>query len=532
MFKGNYVNHLQGRIADLENYSHRLERDNDEVHEEASRNFNRFKNEERLRLEVEKQLQDIRTDFKLLKVKNNHLQNLMAEHNALLEEVKKQRSELKSERQKVRKLEKQLNRRSGKEGYFGLATPSALKINKKNSKEKLKAKKGGGVIGHPGHGRQSFSIEEADHVSMLDAEPPACTCGDHAKWVPGDIREHCVIEYIPARQEKHFYLKTEFTCTGCGNRSAVPTPGVVTGGLYANSVVAHVMTEHYLHGLTAGSVSRRENVKEGCFFKMASRCAKLLKPTYDKMLEYLKSCFLIHADESGWRNDGSKAYTWIFTNPEIAVFLYRDSRGSKEPKSIFGEDELNINFVTDRYKGYDFLKVCRQYCYTHLLRDLKTLEMDFPDEPEVAAFVIEMKPLLKDAIAMCKSKSPLDEYRKKATSIKDKIMEAAEREANHPGIQHFQNIFREHPERCFQWVKSPDIPAENNFAERGLRPGVIARKISFGSQSDQGMKNREVLMTFLHTARIRGLEPAKILEKALNLLGLNPQADIFPLLGF
>jgi len=129
-------------------------------------------------------------------------------------------------------------------------------------------------------------------------------------------------------------------------------------------------------------------------------------------------------------------------------------------------------------------------------------------------------------------KSPLPEYRRTAEAIKDKIMTACNREANHPGIQHFQNIFREHPGRCFQWLKSPNIPAENNFAERGLRPAVIARKISFGSQSDRGMQTSEILMTFLYTARTRGLDPADTLEQALNFLCRNPTADILPLIGF
>lgn len=73
--------------------------------------------------------------------------------------------------------------------------------------------------------------------------------------------------------------------------------------------------------------------------------------------------------------------------------------------------------------------------------------------------------------------------------------------------------FREHRERLFQWTKSPGIPAKNNFAERGLRPTVIARKISIGSQSDHGMEMRVIMMAFLHTVRIRGLNPKETLEK-------------------
>ena len=190
-----------------------------------------------------------------------------------------------------------------------------------------------------------------------------------------------------------------------------------------------------------------------------------------------------------------------------------------------------MNLITDRYRGYDPLKLNRQYCYTHLLRDLKTLEKDFPDEPEIAAFTAELKPLLKEAISMYRKTAELADYVTAATAIKDKIIGACMRDANHPGVQNFQNIFREHPDRVFQWVKSPEIPAENNFAERGLRPSVIARKISFGSQSSRGMWIREILMTFLYTARIRGLDPGATLGKVLNLLCRDPSSDISTLLG-
>ena len=42
--------------------------------------------------------------------------------------------------------------------------------------------------------------------------------------------------------------------------------------------------------------------------------------------------------------------------------------------------------------------------------------------------------------------------------------------AAHPGIQHIQDIFRENRKRLYRWTLDPRIPAENNRAERELRP--------------------------------------------------------------
>jgi len=531
MFKQSYGIWAKKRIAELEHHRDTLCDQVAVSQAAAAEAFNRFKIEERRRLKAEAQLPALRNEMALLQAENRRLQNRTAEHAALLEELEKSRTALKWERRKVRRLEKQLNRRTGKEGYFGLATPSALKINKPEATPENRAKKGGAEVGHPGHGRTDFSITDADRVTVLDGTPPRCSCGGD-EWHEGEVKEHCVIERIPARTIKHFYLKTEFACAVCDRRVTLRTPGVVPGGLDGNSLVAHLLTEHYLHGLTAGNVCRREDLNEGTFFKMAARSAVMLTPAYEWLLRYLRTCDIVHADETGWRNDGDKAYGWIFTNPELVVFRFRDTRAGTVPGEIFGADPLDVHFITDRYKGYDRLKVNRQYCYVHLLRELVSLEKDEPDDPEIAAFAAAMKPLLKAAIAMHKSPLPPLDYEAKANAIKEQILAVAEREANHPGIQKFQDIFRRHPERCFQWVKSPDIPAENNFAERGIRPTVIARKISFGSQSDQGMRTRETLMTILHTARIRSHDPGTILEKALNLLCRDPNADILPLLGF
>ncbi|MHC4397512.1 MAG: IS66 family transposase [Planctomycetota bacterium] len=59
-------------------------------------------------------------------------------------------------------------------------------------------------------------------------------------------------------------------------------------------------------------------------------------------------------------------------------------------------------------------------------------------------------------------------------------------QAGHPAIQKIQDIFREKADRLYHWAGDRIIPADNNLAERELRPLVIAVKISFGSQSDAG----------------------------------------------
>jgi len=69
-----------------------------------------------------------------------------------------------------------------------------------------------------------------------------------------------------------------------------------------------------------------------------------------------------------------------------------------------------------------------------------------------------------------------------------------------------------------------------NCRERELRPTVIVRKVSFGSQSEEGAKTREVLMSRLHTLEKRRLQAEQHVKSVLGQLAVNPKQDPVPLL--
>ena len=68
-------------------------------------------------------------------------------------------------------------------------------------------------------------------------------------------------------------------------------------------------------------------------------------------------------------------------------------------------------------------------------------------------------------------------YYDEAKRIKNEILKMINAQAKDPGLQKYQDIFRRHPERIFQWAENRSVPAENNMYERGVRRTVIARKV-------------------------------------------------------
>ena len=67
----------------------------------------------------------------------------------------------------------------------------------------------------------------------------------------------------------------------------------------------------------------------------------------------------------------------------------------------------------------------------------------------------------------------------------------------------------------FVFVQYPEVPSENNPAERAIRPLVITRKVCGGTRSAQGSNTKMVLMSLLHTAQLRGMDPIAAIEGML-----------------
>jgi len=490
---------------------------------------NRYAKEKRLREYAEEELKRVQEENSELRAKAVLWESNGRDLHAELEKMKELSERYKGALKRIKDLEKKLNIRKGTEDPYGINTPSSKKVNKPNSSIENRAKRGGAKKGHKGAGRKDFTLQEADIVRRNDG-PPEQHCCDTPSLRQTGTEYHAVYNFKPMELQRVMNINAQFHCDNCGQDLTAQTPDAMPGAKYSNAAAAQIMTECYFYQSPIGSVARRMNINKGTLIGMAHRYAYKLKPLFDHIIFEMRKCVFLHADETGWTMDGKKAYSWIFANDAFKVFLFRDSRGSKVPREVLGNEKLMLILITDRYRGYIPLLVERQLCFVHILRDVEKLKLEFPYDMQIVSFCENLIPKLSAAITLRTLGLKPDEYLKRAALLQTQIMSICNTQSNDPGIQKIQDIFRLNEAQLFHWVENPDIPCENNYAERGLRPIVISRKISFGCQSEQGMKTREILMTILHTAKCRGHDPAEFLEKALNMLTSDPNADLTKLL--
>lgn len=420
--------------------------------------------------------------------------------------------------------------RKEKEGFFGSSTPSSKIPIKSNTSAGNQTKNGGAVVGHKGNGRRGATVETAEAEERIVVDMSICPdCGERLE--DRGYKDRTVVESAPVRAKRTLYHLGQKRCPKCRKEIKAKVPSVLPRNLYGNQLLSHVATNHYLHGIPLGRVLAEVGISaEGSLFEALHRLARIFGDIPKRLMEDYRQSAVKHADETGWRNNGLSGYSWIFCTTDLSLFLFKKTRSSQVPRDVFGDKPLPGVLVVDRYNAYNKSPCSIQYCYAHLLREFEDIEKQFPDEVEVKAFTSTSIPLLTQAMKLRGQPITDEEFYKQAAFLREQIIKVMNQEAKHLGIRRLQDIFRENEQRLYHWASDRRVPADNNMAERDLRPTVIARKVSFGSQSDNGANTRSVLMSVLHTLKKRVADPVAQFKLALDVLAKNPSLDPYPLL--
>lgn len=454
---------------------------------------------------------------------------------------RKKAAEIEQLREENKRLRTELERRDGVIGEavaqpaansipIGAHTPSGqIPSFKKADKQ---GKKGPGARGgarqkHKGAGRSSFSRDEADQIIPVPAPTHCPDC--KSELVGHGGCERSVVDMPERNVERILYELERKRCPCCGTTHTGDIP-VLPKTLYGNSLVAQAITQHYVHGVPLGRVCAilGDDVQLGALLAIFQRVADILQPLMEVLIQQYRMSKVKHGDETSWSTDGQSGWIWIFCTSQISILLCEQTRSATIPAKVLGTKRLPGVLVVDRYKGYNKAPCAVQYCFAHLLREVKKLEKDFSNDKEVTVFVSTLAPLLSAAMHLQGQGLAKKEHRAQAQTIAAKIKATVAAPATHLGIRDIQRIFRENSSRLYHWVSSSLIPAHNNRAERDIRRSVIARKVSFGSQSELGAQTRSVLCSVLMTVakRLPDSSPDVWLKQLLDNVSKNSKLDV------
>ena len=241
----------------------------------------------------------------------------------------------------------------------------------------------------------------------------------------------------------------------------------------------------------------------------------MLEDWYEQIGEQARASAHLHADETGWRVNGQGVWLWCFTNDRNCYYMIDRNRGSPALQRFF-TDQFEGVLITDFWAPYE--SVCaedRQYCLVHLLRELEKVDLH-NDSAEWQAFAKKLRRLIRDGIRLRKRPDFVPgKFHSRVDLLNARLAKMASEEPVDADGRRLTKRLRKYGEYIFTFLDYANVPFDNNFAERQIRPAVILRKNSQSNRSDRGAATQAVLMSVYRTLKLRGLNPTKTIADAL-----------------
>jgi len=445
------------------------------------------------------------------KQKAEQTEKVIREQDKLINELEQENERLKKrEHELLEQLEKTKQERDTYKGML-------FKPEMKSSIVTLERKRGG-KIGHRGYGRR---IPETinRHIRAFLTHCPDC----NTPLSRTDSIDTHTVSDIPHWKDMQpvttqYFIERQWCKTCKGEVHATPI-GVIPGARLGINLVTMITVWRYRFREPLNKIAERLlthyslKISEGTLISIFSRTRGWLGPYYDEFLEEIRGSPVKHADETGWRVGGGNWWCWIFSTKKSTVYTIEESRGGGIPRKILKGAAGTL--VRDDYKGYVSIPLPQQSCWSHPIRIAKDAAEKENASEEMQLLHKKLKTLFEllaeDIAQPFNRKQRMLWYGWYKEDI-EKIIHTPYSAAD---AKKLQTRIKNQNTNLLTALLYQGVPLTNNQAERDLRTMVVTRKISGGSQSEQGAKTHAVNLSVVETICKRKLPLLDTLQSHL-----------------
>jgi transposase len=351
--------------------------------------------------------------------------------------------------------------------------------------------------------------------------------------------------------------------------SAPLPPAVIPKGILGPNFLSEVLVLKFLYHMPLERI-RAMMGDEGLKLSTGTLCGALQKltplfaPLYEAIRAQSRQAPLCLMDETRWEvfveepNKGShRWWLWVVVTHQTRFYIVAPSRSAAVPKAYFDydpqEDRCTYEpmVVVDRYKAYAFLKELLElaYCWAHVRRDFLQVRLGGQEDQTWADSWIEriakLYKLNKERLTLAKSQNspdplpaPFVELDPQRMSSSDyaqadqalhrdlaEMKQQSARELAQPNLSRPRrkvlDSLQNHWPGLTLFADHPQIPMDNNGAERAVRPGALGRKNYYGCASRWSAQLLAMMFSLLQTLVLHNLNPRTYLSAYLQACALN-----------
>ena len=409
--------------------------------------------------------------------------------------------------ERIAKLERRLGQNSRNSSLPSSKDPADTP---KRPARKRSERKQGGQPGHKGVSREL--VDDPDE--MIPVPPERCRkCGRELSSqdrVVGRPVRHQVIELPESAVVTTEYQLQKVACPGCGTHTRGELPEGVEPGSFGPRLRATVVM------LAVMLLSRRAivtvlgdmfgaRIATGSVEKILKDASASLKEPWEAVKRAVQSGDVAHADETSWRKAGQRMWLWTALSAAAACFAIDPTRARKVARDLLGDFDGIL--ITDRYSVYAMLDPeHRQICLAHLARNFQAYaERAGP----AGRHGTRIKGLLDQIMILDRTARAdgrqLQWSAGELNPLHDQLMDALEAgERGHTeDLATLCAAILDLWPALWSFTEHANVDATNNRAERAIRHAVLWRKTSGGTQTDEGDRFVERILSIRETCRLQ-----------------------------
>ncbi len=395
----------------------------------------------------------------------------------------------------------------------------------KRPEKKKSGKKRGGQPGHKGHSRFLYDLSACE--SVLDHHPKTCSCcGEILLGEDANPYRHQIVEIPPINPIIVEHRLHKLVCQQCGTSTRATLPVDVHPSGYGVRVVAlvTVLSGLYRHSQRMVQSAMQDifgiSMSLGTVNNLRLEASNAVESAVDEAKIYVQNSHVVGADETsfvqgnvdGCNDKKSQGWLWVAVTPLVTFFQIALSRCSDAARDLLGEDFGGI-LNSDRYAAYNWVGLeQRQLCWAHLKREfIKISERPGVSSEIGNALVKQQEKLFELWHRVRDGTLKHSEFQLLIpvirNSLKSSLQEAADYEIGSKEktplaktVRTSRQILKVEP-ALWLFVAVEGVEPTNNAAERAIRPAVIWRRTSFGSQTQAGSRFVQRMLTVVTTLK-------------------------------
>jgi transposase len=405
-------------------------------------------------------------------------------------------------------------------------------VSRKPRQRAKNGRKRGGQKGHKGTTRRLVPVEQVKEVH--DVKPDVCRrCGHELVGRDPEPYRHQVTEIPPVVAEVTEYRLHTLTCPECGTETRAELPAGVPQGAFGPRLQAMVSLLSGRYHLSKRDTTEvmadffRADLSLGSVPALEQRTSEAISEPVEEAREYVQTQPVVNMDETGWREANRRAWLWVAATTLVTVFLIRLSRGGQVAREMLGETFQGI-VGSDRWSAYNWLStLLRQLCWAHLIRNFQAFVERGGESQRIG------EALLAQADSMFQGWHEVEEgtmsratFQEQMRAVRHEVGELLRQGAacDHSKTAGTCRDILKREEALWTFVRVEGVEPTNNLAERQIRPNVLWRRSSFGTQSEAGSRFAERIMTVVATLKQQNRNVLDYLTEACDAANWGRQA--------